>query len=337
MSVSLFSQKTIIRALSLYSLFAVIIIFSTTLLSSSAHAATGSCWLSGPALNFGSVSSNGKSNYTNWQVTCNQYGHKQTVNVALCPYATAGGLGLLNNRRLMVNYSTWPQSYLSYDLFYDAALTKRIDTKADLSTLQCIYKTISVNQNTKVFDLPLYGRVYSGQNVTAGSFRNNNDVAVTLLYGFSEEKQPTTEDVMAKQSSNQTSNSLSVTANYENSCNLMAASDLNFGHIDDLSKGVMSSTTVSLSCPLNTTWKVGLDQGLNYDGKTRRMRNGTDYIAYDLYQDVSYKQFWNSMNTSQGTGTNGMQTIQIYGKVPPSALSVPPGDYQDTITVTLTY
>ena len=82
MSVSLFSQKTIIRALSLYSLFAVIIIFSTTLLSSSVHAATGSCWLSGPALNFGSVSSNGKSNYTNWQVTCNQYGHKQTVNVA---------------------------------------------------------------------------------------------------------------------------------------------------------------------------------------------------------------------------------------------------------------
>jgi spore coat protein U-like protein len=117
----------------------------------------------------------------------------------------------------------------------------------------------------------------------------------------------------------------------------MAASDLNFGHIDDLSKGVMSSTTVSLSCPLNTTWKVGLDQGLNYDGKTRRMRNGVDYIAYDLYQDVSYKQSWNSMNTSQGTGTNGTQTIQIYGKVPPSALSVPPGEYQDTITVTLTY
>lgn len=337
MSLSLFSQKTTIRPLGLYGLFVVIILVSATLLSPSAQAASGSCWLSGPALNFGSVSSKGKSNYTNWQVTCNQYGHKQTVNVALCPYATAGGLGLLNNRRQMVNYSTWPQSYLSYDLFYDAALTKRIDTKADLSTLQCMYKTISVNENSKVFNLPLYGLVYSGQNVTAGSFRNNNDIAVTLLYGFSEEKQLSTEEVMAKQSSNQTSNSLSVTANYENSCNLMAASDLNFGHIDDLSKGITSSTTVNLSCPLNTTWKVGLDQGLNYDGKTRRMRNGVDYIAYELYQDVIYKQPWSSTNTSQGVGTNGAQTIQIYGKVPPSALSVPPGEYQDTITVTLTY
>jgi spore coat protein U-like protein len=337
MSLSLFFQKTTIRAFGLYGLFAVIIIVGATLLSPSTQAASGSCWLSGPALNFGSVSSKGKSNYTNWQVTCNQYGHTQTVNVALCSYATVGGLGLLNNRRQMVNYSSWPHSYLSYDLFYDAALTKRIDTKADLSTLQCLYKTISVNQNSKVFDLPLYGLVYSGQNVTAGSFSNNNDIAVTLLYGFSEEKQPSTEDVMAKQSSNKTSNSLSVTTNYENSCNLMAASDLNFGHIDDLSKGVTSSTTVNLSCPLNITWKVGLDQGLNDDGKTRRMRNGVDYIAYELYQDATYKQPWSSTNTPQGTGTNGTQTIQIYGKVPPSALSVPPGEYQDTITVTLTY
>ncbi|TCB79548.1 spore coat protein U domain-containing protein [Acinetobacter sp. ANC 4173] len=337
MSLSLFFQKTTIRAFGLYGLFAVIIIVGATLLSPSAQAASGSCWLSGPALNFGSVSSKGKSNYTNWQVTCNQYGHTQTVNVALCPYATAGGLGLLNNRRLMVNYSSWPHSYLSYDLFYDAALTKRIDIKADLSTLQCLYKTISVNQNSKIFDLPLYGLVYSGQNVAAGSFSNNNDIAVTLLYGFSEEKQPSIEDVMAKQSSNKTSNSLSVTTNYENSCNLMAASDLNFGHIDDLSKGVTSSTTVNLSCPLNTTWKVGLDQGLNYDGKTRRMRNGADYIAYELYQDATYKQPWSSTNTSPGVGTNGAQTIQIYGKVPQSTSSVPPGEYQDSITVTLTY
>lgn len=319
-----------------YWIFALMLPFALMSVSSSAQA-SGSCWLSGPALNFGSVSGKGKTSYSNWQVTCNQYGHTKTVNVALCPYATAGGLGLSNNRRQMVSYSSWPHSYLSYDLFYDPALTQRIDTQANLSTLTCSYKTFTVNENQKVFDLPIYGYVYAGQNVTAGSYQNNNDTQVSLLYAFSQDKQPTTEDVLASQSSNQSSNSLSVTTNYENSCNLISASDLNFGHMNDLSQAVTSSTTVTLSCPLNTSWKVNLDQGMNYDGTTRRMRKGSDYIAYELYRDAQYSQLWNNSGASQGTGNNGTQTIPIYGKAGPSSAAVPAGEYQDTITVTLTY
>ena len=319
-----------------YWIFALMLPFALMSVSSSAQA-SGSCWLSGPALNFGLVSGKGKTSYSNWQVTCNQYGHTKTVNVALCPYATAGGLGLSNNRRQMVSYSSWPHSYLSYDLFYDPALTQRMDTQANLSTLTCTYKTFTVNENQKVFDLPIYGYVYAGQNVTAGSYQNNNDTQVSLLYAFSQDKQPTTEDVLASQSSNQSSNSLSVTTNYENSCNLISASDLNFGHMNDLSQAVTSSTTVTLSCPLNTSWKVNLDQGMNYDGTTRRMRKGSDYIAYELYRDAQYSQLWNNSGASQGTGNNGTQTIPIYGKAGPSSAAVPAGEYQDTITVTLTY
>ena len=317
-----------------YWIFALMLPFALMGVSASAQA-SGSCWLSGPALNFGSVSGKGKKSYTNWQVTCNQYGHTKTVNVALCPYATAGGLGLSNNRRQMVAYGA-THSYLKYDLFYDPALTQRIDTQANLSTLKCSYKTFNVNENKKVFDLPIYGHVYAGQNVRAANYDNNNNTQVTLLYAFSQDKQPSIEDVLASQSSNQ-SNSLNVTSNYENSCNLISASDLNFGQINDLSQAVTSSTTVALSCPLNTSWKVNLDQGMNYDGATRRMRKGADYIAYELYRDAQYSQLWNNSGASQGTGNNGTQTINIYGKAGPSLTAVPAGEYQDTITVTLTY
>ena len=267
-----------------YWIFALMLLFALMSVSSSAQA-SGSCWLSGPALNFGSVSGKGKTSYTNWQVTCNQYGHTKTVNVALCPYATAGGLGLSNNRRQMVAYGA-THSYLKYDLFYDPALTQRIDTQANLSTLKCSYKTFNVNENKKVFDLPIYGHVYAGQNVRAANYDNNNNTQVTLLYAFSQDKQPSIEDVLASKSSNQ-SNSLNVMSNYENSCNLISASDLNFGQINDLSQAVTSSTTVALSCPLNTSWKVNLDQGMNYDGATRRMRKGADYIAYELYKPAT--------------------------------------------------
>ncbi len=319
-----------------YWIFALMLPFALMGVSASAQA-SGSCWLSGPALYFASVSGKGKTSYTNWQVTCNQYGHTKTVNVALCPYATLDGLGLSSNRRQMVSYSSWPHSYLTYDLYYDPALTQRIDTQANLSTLKCIYKTFTVNENQKVFDLPIYGHVYAGQNVTAGSYHNNNDIQVNLLYAFSQDKQPSTEDVLASQSSNQSGNSLSVTTNYENSCNLISAYDLNFGQMNDLSQAVTSSTAVALSCPLNTSWKVNLDQGMNYDGTTRRMRKGADYIAYELYRDAQYSQLWNNSGTSQGMGNNGTQTIPIYGKAGPSATAVPAGEYQDTITVTLTY
>ena len=317
-----------------YWIFALMLPFALMSVSSSAQA-SGSCWLSGPALNFGSVSGKGKKSYTNWKVTCNQDGHTKTVNVALCPYATAGGLGLSNNRRQMVAYGA-THSYLKYDLFYDPALTQRINTQANLSTLKCTYKTFNVNENKKVFDLPIYGHVYAGQNVRAANYDNNNNTQVTLLYAFSQDKQPSIEDVLASQSSNQ-SNSLNVTSNYENSCNLISASDLNFGQINDLSQAVTSSTTVALSCPLNTSWKVNLDQGMNYDGATRRMRKGADYIAYELYRDAQYSQLWNNSGASQGTGNNGTQTINIYGKAGPSLTAVPAGEYQDTITVTLTY
>lgn len=317
-----------------YWIFALMLPFALMSVSASAQA-SGSCWLSGPALNFGSVSGKGKKSYTNWKVTCNQDGHTKTVNVALCPYATAGGLGLSNNRRQMVAYGA-THSYLKYDLFYDPALTQRINTQANLSTLKCTYKTFNVNENKKVFDLPIYGHVYAGQNVRAANYDNNNNTQVTLLYAFSQDKQPSIEDVLASQSSNQ-SNSLNVTSNYENSCNLISASDLNFGQINDLSQAVTSSTTVALSCPLNTSWKVNLDQGMNYDGATRRMRKGADYIAYELYRDAQYSQLWNNSGASQGTGNNGTQTINIYGKAGPSLTAVPAGEYQDTITVTLTY
>ena len=319
-------------------MLSLIVMLSLQLLSTSAHAVNNSdsCWLSGATLSFGSVTGKGKSNYANLQITCNQYNHTQTVNVALCPYITAGGLGLLNNRRLMVKYGS-VHSYLSYDLFYDAALTRRIDTQANASTLNCTYQTFSINENKKMFTIPIYGLVYSGQNVTEGNFDNNNNTHVNLLYAFSEEKQPSKEDAITATLSKPGTNSLNVTANFENSCNLISATDLNFGQIDNLSKIITSAAAVTLSCPLNTTWKVGLDQGLNYDGTTRRMRNGTDYIAYELYQDASYNKTWTNTNTSPGVGTNGTQIIQIYGKVPQSAVMVPAGEYQDTITVTLTY
>lgn len=319
----------------LYLTMSLLIIF--LICQSKTHAAsTGDCWVSVQPLNFGSVSSKGASSSTTASVTCNQYNQVQPVRITFCIFAPEGSPSVSNNRR-RISSNTGDgnlSSYLSYDLFYDPAMTQRIDTTANASTLQCVNKTMGIGQNQATYSVPIYGKIYSGQNVKA-SYYTSFSLPLTVVTAYSETSMPTVENVIA--SGRSQTNNLLVTANYENGCNLYSTPDLNFGQTSDLSSPITNSTSISLSCPTNTTWKVGLDNGLNYDGSTRRMKNGTNYIQYALFKSADLSQTWDNTTYSQGTGTSGTQQINIYGRVPAQNNILPAGDYVDTVTVTLTY
>lgn len=295
-----------------------------------------SCWISQPDLNFGTVSTAGGRSNTSVKVTCNHYGHTKTVNLTMCLYIPEGDPSLANNRRRISSNtgSGNASSYLSYDLFYDPALTQRIDTTANPSSLRCVNQTLSPSENQKDTFIMLYGSIYPGQNVLATRYTSFN-MPLKLLSNSSEDKVLSAQDVIAQNKT--ATNNLLVTANYENSCYLQSVPDLNFGQTDNLLQEKTSSTTIYLSCPTNTTWKVSLDNGLNYDGTNKRMRKGTDYIAYALYRDASLSQIWDAKSIAQDVGNNGTQQIKIYGKIPIQNKTVPAGDYLDTVTVTLTY
>lgn len=311
-------------------------LISATFFSTESFAAnnSGSCWISSPQLNFGTVSSRGGTSNTNVRVTCNHYNHSKPVNLTLCLFVPEGNPTLANNRRRITSNRGSGSDYLSYDLFYDAALTQRIDTTANTSSLRCIQQSFSTSENQKSFLMTLYGHIYPAQNVSATSYRSFN-MPITLMYASSEDSIPSAQDVI---SNNQTAtNNLLVTAEYENGCNLQSVPDLNFGQTNNLLQEKTNSTTISLYCPTNTTWKIGLDNGLNYDGISRRMRKGVDYIPYYLYKNSNFTQIWDSNSDSQGVGNNGTQQIRIYGKVPIQNKLIPAGEYSDTVTVTLTY
>lgn len=327
------SKKYMLKLLYLISLScALIFIFQ----SQSHAASTGSCWLSVDTLNFGSVSSKGGVSSTNVTVKCNQYGQSKPVRVTFCLFVPEGSPTLASNRR-RISSNTGDgdlSAYLSYDLYYDSAMTQRIDTKANASSLVCQNKVFGVGQNDATYTVPIYGKIYPGQNVKASYYTSFN-MPMTLIMAYSEEAYPSKETVIATGKSE--TNNLLVTANYENSCNLYSTPDLNFGQTSDLSNAVSGVTTISLSCPTNTSWKVGLDNGLNYDGTSRRMKNAGNYIKYSLYKSADLSQTWDNTTYSQGTGTSGTQQINIYGRVPAQGSFFPAGDYVDTVTVTLTY
>jgi spore coat protein U-like protein len=133
-----------------------------------------------------------------------------------------------------------------------------------------------------------------------------------------------------------------VSATVPTSCQLSAATELNFGSQAGPIAGVQdNSSTITMTCRNRTAWNLGLDNGQNHDGSTRRMRLGFtgNYVSYQLYRDSDRSLAWGNVigtNTATGTGTGSAQSQTVHGRVP-GAQNVPAGNYSDTVTVTVTY
>ncbi|MBB3195311.1 Csu type fimbrial protein [Roseateles terrae] len=141
------------------------------------------------------------------------------------------------------------------------------------------------------------------------------------------------------------SGSLEVGATIVVACTV-SGSTLNFGTaIDPLqSNGAIdASTNLSVTCTRTTPYSVALSAGAHAGGLnafgSRAMKSGTHTLAYQLYLDAARSQVWgNGTNSSvyTGTGTGSIQQLTIYGRLP-SVAQAAPGDYSDTVTVTITY
>jgi spore coat protein U-like protein len=110
---------------------------------------------------------------------------------------------------------------------------------------------------------------------------------------------------------------------------------------------VSASSTVSVTCTNGSPYAIGMDNGSNASGSQRRMISGSNYLSYNLYVDSAHNFPWstaasNSSCTTSGdcylgTGIGSAQSINIYGVVPITAVAPPPGTYNDTVTMTITY
>ena len=119
----------------------------------------------------------------------------------------------------------------------------------------------------------------------------------------------------------------------------VSAGTLNFGNQGLLTSAVDSTTAISVQCANGVAYQVGLGNGQNASGTTRRMRNATRYVTYEVYRNSARTQRWgNTLNadTVTGTGNGNIQNLSVYGRVP--AQTTPnAGTYTDVVVVTVTY
>ena len=124
------------------------------------------------------------------------------------------------------------------------------------------------------------------------------------------------------------------------SCEVVSASDLNFGSTAAISSAVDQSSTITVKCSSTTPYNVGI--GLGSGGgssSSRRLVNGSNYVTYALYRDAARTQVWGDVvgtDTASGTGTGANQALTVYGRVGAQTVP-PPGTYTDVVTVTVTY
>lgn len=143
-----------------------------------------------------------------------------------------------------------------------------------------------------------------------------------------------------------TTTTFAVTATVQSTCSATAAT-LAFPNYTPGGGAQTGNTTISVKCTKNTPFTVALNAGATGgDAFTQRlMGSGTNTLQYNLYTSAALATVFGDgtggTGTANGTGL-GIATansIQVFGQVPDSATnqSAVPGNYTDTITVTVSY
>ncbi len=116
-------------------------------------------------------------------------------------------------------------------------------------------------------------------------------------------------------------------------------------NIDQVTLGV-----VTVTCADGMAYGIGIDAGENYDGASRRLFNGTDYVAYVLRSHSSNGQEWGDTGLSaisgdyitthpaqavQGAGNGASQSITLWGDA--TVADAPGGTYKDRVNIILVW
>jgi spore coat protein U-like protein len=139
--------------------------------------------------------------------------------------------------------------------------------------------------------------------------------------------------------------SFTVTSTVLKNCQFENFQDVDFGSWGSVaatrasSTGVRQFGNVGIRCTYQTPYSITIGDGQNVSGGTRRMREGTDYLAYALFQP-GCNLAWTTASPLAGTGTivSAINNHQVCGQLTtPLAVAPAAGTYTDLVVVTATF
>ena len=238
------------------------------------------------------------------------------------------GLNTPQSPRVMSNGA----SSISHRIYRDPSYVEEINY-TDINAEEVVSMPNSLSFSTQ---LSFYGRLSgSSPSPTPGTYSD----AVNGAFGWST-RDSSCSTVPAYQAINFTARSRVAAA-----CTVVA-NDIAFGTHNTLASAVSATSSIGVVCTATTPYNVRMDGGTTANNvANRRMGlNGTgpaaQGVAYQLRHTSPNGPLWgdgtSGTSTLAGTGTGGSQTLPVYGRVLPQAVPLP-GQYEDTVTVTVQY
>ena len=139
----------------------------------------------------------------------------------------------------------------------------------------------------------------------------------------------------------QATTTFNVTATILPACTVRAT-DLNFGTYAQAQ--VDQTSTITVTCTNTTEWEVGLSAGNSLSIASRHMTGpGPSNLDYNLFTTAGRTIVWGDhpalpgQDAVSGVGTGNAQPLTVYGRIPAGQQKPDPGNFIDTITVTITF
>lgn len=129
-----------------------------------------------------------------------------------------------------------------------------------------------------------------------------------------------------------------VTANVQATCQVSAGA-LAFGNYSGTQ--IDRNVTITVTCTNSTPYYVNIGDGLNRDASNypRMIGPNGQFASYRFYQDAARTIGWRNtynLDGRNGTGNGSPQILTAYGELIGGQF-VTPGNYTDTVTVTLAF
>jgi spore coat protein U-like protein len=136
---------------------------------------------------------------------------------------------------------------------------------------------------------------------------------------------------------------LGVSANVNNNCTI-TTTPATFGVAYDpvgahLAANLDGAGSVIVACTKGTSATIGLDPGGSFSGGTRRMTDGTDFLAYELYQPSGFTTVWNTTTgllSPAAAPSKAPRTFTVNARIPMNQ-DVTAGSYADSVLASVNF
>lgn len=107
---------------------------------------------------------------------------------------------------------------------------------------------------------------------------------------------------------------VNVTLTVENDC-IITAPDASFGPAPLVGSFNPITRTILIRCSAGAAYTVGLNDGNNPDNGVRRMRNGSNYLRYEIYKTTTSPDRWGSVGSARRASATADTNAGVYDSV----------------------